>query len=401
MDPSQDSQASWLLPVAGLWAILERTFGGKDKTVCRSEGIVATLAIAAVLGACLFLVLCGCATVRGRPKVAIEHSSPQALAASYHRALESKDFAGMLECIAPKWQAEYDDVLVEAKRAWKEISPTKTLIEKKIGKKQAEQFLRKAQENVLPSPFADVVVDGQPDWGRVAWTIKEDRGSASVGDVVLFKTKRIQDKWYMVPDSSDEDFRSMLQMAKGLFHGAVMAAGSFRFQIRMGLINRDNFDERVLGVDKEEAQYSARRRATPYGPSLDGVRIRMTTWKPFFHKGKRIQFSIEFKYQTKEPVCWWMPSTWEGLGKNVTLFIDERPFQWKPDSEVEIVVPEIAGVWSIVVPEDIVRPLRPGKHTMRYELVSNGGTYTDAQGRKYRVLKGKLTSNTLTFEIRE
>ena len=44
--------------------------------------------------------------------------------------------------------------------------------------------------------------------------------------------------------------------------------------------------------------------------------------------------------------------------------------------------------------------LSPGRHTIQYTIINHGGTHTHL-GQEYRVLKGRLVSNILSFSVAE
>ena len=129
----------------------------------------------------------------------------------------------------------------------------------------------------------------------------------------------------------------------------------------------------------------------------------MTTARKAFRKDERIGFQIFVKYDGDDPICWWTPEIGpedsRGLGENTLLEIDGKAVE-QPDVKADhIWVAATGGGWSVYLPLGF--RLRPGQHTVRYTVVSPGGTYRYRDGRRYSVLNGKLVSNTLTFAVED
>lgn len=365
-----------------------------------------TLLLILVAGSALVFVG-GCATVRGTAPVNIDQSSPQGLAVSFHEAVQSKNFAAMLQCMEPSKRGEFDSVLVARRRLAEKTERLAKLIEEKIGRKHAEMYLQKISDTAMFSPFFGPVEDGKVDWSEVKFKVEGNRASASIDGETSFHFKMIKGKWYMTRAPQEDTFSGwiMRQAVRSRLDAMAAAADHRARGITNGTINKDNFYEKMFGVDKDEGERLSRYAATPYGPAVDGVRIRLTTWAAAFGKGERIWFSMEIKYETDDWVCWWHPGTGPGystwLGENVVLELDGRPLP-QPDVKADKLFKWGRGSTtlgtSIYFPVDFKLP--PGRHTIRYTIISRGGTYTDPDdGRKYRIINGKLVSNTLTFFV--
>ena len=346
----------------------------------------------------VWLGVAGCATVRGTSLMDVDHTSPEQLAISFHQAIEARDFGAVLECYAPEWQDELDPLLVQASRVWARVPSLRSQIEERIGKDEAEQFVQNARNNCLVSPFAQLEAESAPDWSRLRWLVRNDTAIASTTEQPLFKAKKIGSSWYVVPEMSESAFRSSIQMGTAFFRGAADAMGTFSRQISQGRINKGNFRERLLGLDEEDAERDRRWAAIPYGDPVDGVQIRIVTVTPYFRRGERLDFYIHAKREADRPVGWLAPCTYSGLGENVSVYVDGSPVPTPDHRGLEFYGESLEG-WTIRLPESVANSV--GSHTIRYELVSPGGTYTDEAGKAHRLLKGTLVSNELSFEVRE
>ena len=364
--------------------------------------------VVAFLALCMPMIMhAGCATVRGSAPVNIDQSSPKALAASFHDAVESENYAAMLECAEPASQPEFDRILVAFRRSARKIRAVAKMIEEKIGRDEAEEYRTHLEEFTEFRTLSEAVEGGKVDWSKVKFKVDGNRASATIGGETVGLYKKIDGKWYIAGSVESRFARWMYQATLKQLDMQAAAADRHARGIRNGTINKGNFIQKVMGVDEAEGERLARWRATPWGPAVDGVRIRLTTWAPAFYKDERIRFSIEIKYETDEAVCWRIPGMGpndsRGLGRNVVLEIDGKAIP-QPDVKADGLVRAghgaITDSTSIYFPVDFRLP--PGRHTIRYTIISRGGTHTDPyDGKKYRIIKGKLISNTLTFFIKE
>ena len=374
---------------------LPHVFAKGDTVATTNKLLVTIVSVVLLVG--------GCATVRGTAPVRIEQDSPQALARSFHEAATSKNFAAMLECMEPDKQALYDSLLVAARRFWEKVVPLAKLIEEKIGPDEAKRFLDGARENVLPSPFAEAVVGNKVNWSRVDFNVEAGKASASIDGITWFQATTIDGKWYMTHAYDNVSFEEVVRSRRTQFEAAAAASHTYSRRIRSGKINKDNVNEELFHIDKGERERQARWAATPYGPALAGVRIRMTAARKVFRKDERMWFHVAVKYDGDDRICWWIPGigpegSWS-LGQNTLLEIDGKAVK-RPDAKADkIWVAASGGSWPVYLPPGF--RLRPGQHTVRYTIISPGGTYTDEDGRRYRVLNGKLVSNTLTFVVED
>ena len=359
------------------------------------------------LGFCIPVIMQGgCATVRGSAPVNIDQSSPQAVAASYQEGLESENYAAMLECVEPCIQAEFDRLLVARRRAIEKVRAVAVVIAEKIGRKEAEFYRSLPGQIAAFTPFWELVGGAKVNWSRVHFKVEGDMALARTDAGPLAYFRRIGRKWYLGGTKDRGSFGKLMYEAI-LWHLKTLAANADRHarEIRTGTIHKGNFYPKVMAADAAEAERLGRWAAIPYGPPVDGVRIRLTTSAPAFRKDERIRFIINIKYETDEPICWRMPGMGPNdsrrLGENVVLEIDGKPIP-QPDVKADRLVRAghggITDSTSIYLPVNFRLP--PGPHMIRCTIISPGGTYVEPDtGEKYRIIKGKLVSNTLTFFV--
>ena len=332
-------------------------------------------------------------------RVWIDRSSPKALALSYHRALQSRNYESLRECYTPEWQAKIAPVTREAGRAWSEIRALEEAIAAKIGKREAQRFITQ-EENSIPfflSPLGQTVtLDGRVA-DKIEWLVKGDVAIASDRGDVTFRAVRIKNQWWAVLDENCPSVQAFGPAATAFLRKLGAEARAVSQQIREGRITKDNYYEDLIGHEDEQGRMLAR---VPYGAPVDGVRICIfaAPWPPRFKKGERLVFAIRVKYEAQDGApYWWAPAALSGLGKNVTVHVDGKPVVCRDDGECVLTGGGYMSGWSITLPDDLV--LSVGSHKIRYELVSDGGTYIDSEGKSYRLVNGRLVSNELQFEI--
>ena len=204
--------------------------------------LVASLAVSV-------LACAGCAvdSGRGTGPTHADHSSPKAIMASFHRALQQKDDATIRECMEPDVREHCDKILRLGKTFNEKADEAARLIEERIGKEEAE-FFRNIRENGFGgSPLHDVARDGEIDWSRVRIETRGDRAEVFIEGrkMKVCIVKRVLDGWYMTsqyegsifPGTSPED---KMRMAEWI-HGATERARMFCRYVADGSVNKKNF----------------------------------------------------------------------------------------------------------------------------------------------------------------
>ena len=137
----------------------------------------------------------------------------------------------------------------------------------------------------------------------------------------------------------------------------------------------------------------------PFGAVTDGVKIRIRPAHTELKTGLPLTFYVQAANASGIPICWWKPIT--GFGENVIVELDGEPLDL-PKKKAEF-IGGWAGTWMIQEPEELTVKLpatvqiSEGKHTLRYIIVSDGGTYLKANKKSVPLLKGRILSNTATF----
>ncbi len=369
------------------------------------------------IAAMLFLFATGCQTVRSPEPVQVDRSSPQTLAACFYGALDARDFATMLECMEPSRQATYDKLLVEAQRFWLKASSLAQLIEDKYGVDAAEDFLVGVES---PMEFLKWGIPGDDpiDWSRVPFEHSGDMAVASVGESVTFRTRKIDGKWYMSigainPNASGSSEMDPFEyfvwyIGLGGFRPACSSLDRYASLIRSGRMNKSRFYKELLEARPGIKARHAKAKKIPYGPPLEGLSIRLTDYCKIWKKNERLCFTIEIESESSTPLAFFLPGrvSKQGaslLGENTILEIDGKPISFPSVKVPELELIDRTGKGGfesipIYLPEGL--KLSPGEHTARFTVICKGGTATNF-GETYKVLKGKLVSNTLTFIIEE
>ena len=161
-------------------------------------------------------------------------------------------------------------------------------------------------------------------------------------------------------------------------------------------------------VLSEQFEDAAVPELPPFGPELDGVKLRARAAKRAFRHDEPIRFYLQAVNVSGEPVCWWQPvnrisnSVAEAVGENIGIAIDGEPIEL-PERKAEY-IGGWAGKHTVAEPREwrVTLPdvgLKAGRHTFRYSITSGEGTYKNANGKLIPLLNGTLTSNTVEFTI--
>lgn len=140
---------------------------------------------------------------------------------------------------------------------------------------------------------------------------------------------------------------------------------------------------------------------TPFGPVTEGVKLRIRPAKSTFRAGDPLAFHFQVANVSGKPVCWWKPAN--DLGDNIRIEIDKKPI------DMPAIKAEYIGGWAAAwtcqtaMERTVTLPaglsLAKGRHTLRYSIVSKGGTYTNAQNSPIPLLPGELQSNETEFAV--
>jgi len=158
----------------------------------------------------------------------------------------------------------------------------------------------------------------------------------------------------------------------------------------------------------EQFEDAAVPELPPFGPELDGVKLRAGAAKRAFGPDEPLRFYLQAVNVSGEPVCWWKPvnrisnSVAEGVGENIGVAIDGEPIEL-PERKAEY-IGGWAGKHTVAEPREwrVTLPglgLGAGRHTFRYSITSGEGTYKSARSTLVPLLNGTLTSNTVEFII--
>jgi hypothetical protein len=140
---------------------------------------------------------------------------------------------------------------------------------------------------------------------------------------------------------------------------------------------------------------------TPFGPVTDGVKIRIRPANAEFRTGVPLTFYVQAVNASGKPVCWWKPG--RGYGTNVVVELNGKALDL-PKEKAEYIggwaaqwtVKETQD-WTVTLPEST--QINDGRHTLRYIIVSDGGTYMNANQQPIPLVKGRILSNTAAFTI--
>ena len=134
---------------------------------------------------------------------------------------------------------------------------------------------------------------------------------------------------------------------------------------------------------------------TPFGPVTDGVKIRIRPASAKSEAGTPLTFYVQAVNASGKPVCWWKPG--RGYGKNVIVELDGKQLEL-PKEKAEYLGGWAAQWtvrkphdWTVTLPQTV--PLAEGRHTLRYTIVSDGGTYMNANQQPIPLVDGKIVSN--------
>lgn len=204
--------------------------------------LVASLAVSV-------LACAGCAvdSGRGTGPTHADHSSPKAIMASFHRALQQRDDATIRECMEPDVREHCDKMLRLGKTFNEKADEAARLIEERIGKEEAE-FFRNIRENGFGgSPLHDVARDGEIDWSRVRIETRGDRAEFFIEGrkMKVCIVKRVLDGWYMTSQYEGSLFLDTspevkMMMAEWI-HVATEHARMFCRYVADGSVNKKNF----------------------------------------------------------------------------------------------------------------------------------------------------------------
>ena len=133
--------------------------------------------------------------------------SPKALAQALHHGWISGDYKALLLCVEPAYRDRFARQIPLLRRYTDKVRLAERLIERKCGRKAAEDFGRKHWAVFQGSPFAGAVKDGRIQWSRTDIRIRGDRAWIVVDrDVVLQAVRGPKEGWYMA--FSDEEVSS-------------------------------------------------------------------------------------------------------------------------------------------------------------------------------------------------
>jgi len=140
--------------------------------------------------------------------------------------------------------------------------------------------------------------------------------------------------------------------------------------------------------------------AVPFGPPIDGVKLRIRPAKAAFSWREQPVFYLQFVNVSGQPVMW--PHRTDEPYKYVTVEIDGR----KTDSWRGAYV---GGGWAvkrlcpiphegmIILPKDL--RLSIGKHTLCYSIKCKGGTYRNTEDQPVPIVRGRIVSNETEFAV--
>ena len=139
----------------------------------------------------------------------------------------------------------------------------------------------------------------------------------------------------------------------------------------------------------------------PFGPTIDGVEMRIRPAKEVFKVGEPLVFHVQARNVSGKPVCWWKPSN--GLGENVIVEIDGRRIE-QPDRKAKFIVGWSAK-WTCKYPDErtVKLPdtvwLAKGRHTLRYINISHGGKRKNVNNEIIPIVRGRIQSNKVAFSV--
>jgi len=177
--------------------------------------------------------------------------------------------------------------------------------------------------------------------------------------------------------------------------------------VAVGVCPPGCFSMKVGSPNSSQAELEElkRLRSTPYGQPLQGARIRIITTRFSLRKDDQVQFQLGIDYELEPEGAIGFripgegPNGTRGIGNNVILEIDDKSIPM-PDTEPKRLLFKCSrsSVTSTRIRLAEGYQLPPGEHTVRYTIISHGGTAK--VGREtIPILKGKLVSNTFIFTI--
>ena len=142
--------------------------------------------------------------------------------------------------------------------------------------------------------------------------------------------------------------------------------------------------------------------AMPFGPVTDGVKMRIRPVGTTFKAGTALTFYVQAVNTSGKPVCWWKSSG--GDGENTIVEIDGKQLLQLPLAKAKYIggwaaqwTTKNPQDWTVMLPEPV--PLTKGRHTLRYTIVSKGGTHMNANQQPIPMVDGQIVSNEAVFLV--
>lgn len=264
------------------------------------------------------------------------------------------------------------------------------------GWSKLEFRLKSAKEDQLRVPGVLIKSDGTPDpghWFQVAAL----QGFSADRLPVELEAIRLPEQ------SANGDLAQLLHLpAEG-----AMLSGTFRKESRYApaitgisveVLTEHGYETVVLTDDFKDPDIAPE---TPFGPETEGVKIRIRPSELVFREDEPLDFHFQIENVSGKPICWWKPAN--NIGENILIDIDGEPIE-TPFQKAGY-IGGWAAEWTCRIPEEgTVRlpadlKLAKGKHTLRYRISSDGGTYTNSSNTPIPLFSGELLSNETEFIV--
>jgi hypothetical protein len=142
----------------------------------------------------------------------------------------------------------------------------------------------------------------------------------------------------------------------------------------------------------------------PFGPSVQGVRLRGRAADGAVEADGELRIHLQALNETGRPVVWWQPHPARYESETVALEIDGRACR-TANRQGKYIEGWAGGrncseprEWTVRIPAP--PGLLPGKHVLRLTIRSVGGSYRNSLGKEVPVLAGDLQSNAIEFTVR-
>lgn len=373
--------------LAGVFC-LTSPFGLSLPTRRRRSGRRAPLVYDILVRSLLVLGSGGCADPT------LDQRTPRSLIQSYHRAISAQHYSAVLACWAPQYRQRVSLCLKEIEQLRASFAPTERLIGERWGPIEAWRYRRDLPDReLLQSPVGRASTEVGICWSKIKLVVEGDMLLVRIDDEEpAVWGRRIRGKWYVVPPWRGDADHPASQLAR--IHEQVQALrlehDRGRRLLATGEMTRDDYwDEEWYAV------------GCKCGPWKRGIALAaIFVGRPDTLPARPLTFMIGARGDEGRKACWRVPR--KGVGRGVLVEIDGKPVHARmigPTMVVGTGYLALARWWALMLPKWVEADLGPGEHTLRYTVLSPGGTHVLQDGSSIPMLDGTLVSNTVTFTL--